>query len=404
MAQRIGWKLRGTRAVPGAAFAALLGACSNAPAPPPAPPLVSVAYPLQRDVVDWDDYVGRFEAVQDVEVRPRVSGQITRIGFRDGARVSKGQFLFEIDPRPFQAALAQARAEEARAAAMLVNARSEFARVKQLLAENAVSREEYEQKLASQSTAVAALEAARAATRQRALDLEFTVVRSPIAGQVSNKRVSLGDTVTAGQTLLTRVVTVDPIWFSFDGAEAFYLKYVRLERAGDRRSSRYAPNPIEIELADEPDYRWRGRMVFVDNAIDTGSGTIRAHAEVSNPNGFLVPGMFGRARLLGSGTYHALLIPDEAIVTDQTRRLVYVAGKGGKVATRNIETGPLVEGLRVVKTGLQPRDQVVLDGLARLQPGAPVRARLIRIRPRAKNDAPAASPIQAPQPATATER
>jgi RND family efflux transporter MFP subunit len=217
-------------------------------------------------------------------------------------------------------------------------------------------------------------------------------------------RLALGVTVTAGQSRLTGVVTIDPIWFSFDGAESFYLKYVRLDRAGDRRSSRHAPNPIEIELADAPDYRWRGRMVFVDNAIDAGSGTIRAHAEVPNPDGFLVPGMFGRARLLGSGTYRALLIPDEAIVTDQTRRLVYVTGKGGKVATRNIETGPLVEGLRVVKAGLEPGDQVVLDGLARLQPGAPVRAKLIQIRPRAKDDAPVASPIEAPQSATATER
>ena len=145
-------------------------------------------------------------------------------------------------------------------------------------------------------------------------------------------------------------------------------------------------------------------MVFVDNAIDEGSGTIRAHAEVANPDGFLVPGLFGRARLLGSGTYHALLVPDEAIVTDQTRRLVYVAGKDGKVATRNIETGPLIEGLRVVKSGLQPRDQVVLDGLARLQPGARVRVKLIQIRPRAKNNAPDSSRIEAPQPAAATAR
>ena len=176
---------------------------------------------------------------------------------------------------------------------------------------------------------------------------------------------------------------------------------LRLAEAGQRRSSRYAPNPVEIQLADEPNYRWRGRMVFVDNAIDTGSGTIRAHAVVANPNGFLVPGLFGRARLLGSGTYHALLIPDEAIVTDQTLRLVYVAAKDGKVATRSIETGPLVEGLRVVKSGLQPSDRVVLDGLARLQPGAAVRVKLIRIRPRAKDDAPDASEIEAPQAATA---
>lgn len=387
-----------------AALAALSAACSNAPPPPPPAPLVSAGHPLQRNVVDWDDYVGRFEAIQDVEVRPRVSGQIVRIGFRDGLKVAKGQFLFEIDPRPYAAALAQARADEARAAATLANARTEFAREQELLRANAVSREEYDGKLAAERTALAGLDAARAAVRQRALDLQFTAVRSPIAGQVSDKRVSLGDNVTAGQTLLTRVVTTDPIWFSFDGAESFYLKYSRLAQAGERQSSRYTPNPIEIQLADEPDYRWRGRMAFVDNAIDTGSGTIRAHAVVANPNGFLVPGLFGRARLLGSGTYHALLIPDEAIVTDQTRRLVYVVGRDGKVATRNVETGPLVEGLRVVKTGLQPNDEVVLDGLARLQPGAKVRVKLIPIRPRAKDDSPDASQIEAPQAAAAMTR
>lgn len=396
--------MRGFAIGSGVAVSVLLSACANAPPEAPAAPLVSVALPLQRDVVDWDDYVGRFEAIQDVEVRPRVTGQITRIGFRDGLKVSKGQFLFEIDPRPYQAALAQARADEARATATLANARTEFARSDALLSENAVSREEHEQKLAAQRTALASLDAARAAVRQRALDLEFTTVRAPIAGQVSDKRVSLGDTVTANQTVLTRVVTLDPIWFSFDGAESFYLKYVRLDQTGARRSSRNAANPIEIQLADEPDYRWRGRMTFVDNAIDTTSGTIRAHAEVANPRGFLVPGMFGRARLLGSGTYRALLIPDEAIVTDQTRRLIYVAGKDGKVTAHNVETGPLVEGLRVVKAGLKPGEQVVLDGLARLQPGAPVRTKRIQLRPRAKNDAPVASPVTAPRPSAATER
>jgi len=383
------------------ALTALSGACGNAPPPPPPAPLVSAGYPLQRNVVDWDDYVGRFEAIQDVEVRPRVSGQIVRIGFRDGLKVGKGQFLFEIDPRPYAAAVAEARANEARADATLANARAELARAQALLGDGFVSRADYDQKLAAERTALAALDAARAAVRQRALDLEFTTVRSPISGQVSDKRVSLGDNVTANQTLLTRVVTTDPIWFSFDGAESFYLKYVRLEQAGERRSSRYAANPIEIQLADEPDYRWHGRMEFVDNAIDEGSGTIRAHAVVPNPNGVLVPGLFGRARLLGSGTYHALLIPDEAIVTDQTRRLVYVAAANGKVATRNIETGPLVEGLRVVKSGLNPRDEVVLDGLARLQPGSAVRVKVIPIRARAKDDSPEASEIEAPQSAAA---
>ena len=397
-------KLRVLALGSGMLFGAVLTACSNAPPPPPPPPLVSAGYPLQRDVIDWDDYVGRFEAIQDVEVRPRVSGQIVRIGFRDGLKVGKGQFLFQIDPRPYAAALAEAQANEARAAATLANARAELARAQALLGDGFVSRADYDQKLAAQRTALAALEAGRAAVRQRALDLSFTTVRSPIAGQVSDKRVSLGDNVTANQTLLTRVVTIDPIWFSFDGAESFYLKYVRLEQAGERRSSRYTPNPIEIQLADEPDYRWHGRMEFVDNAIDTGSGTIRAHAVVANPNGVLVPGLFGRARLLGSGTYHALLIPDEAIVTDQTRRLVYVTGKDGMVSTRSVETGPLVEGLRVVKSGLKPGDEIVLDGLARLQPGTKVRARLIPIRPRAKDDAPDASQIEPPQAAAAMAR
>lgn len=382
----------------------LLGACAGEAPPAPPPVTVSVAAPLQRDVVDWDDYVGRFEAIQDVQVTPRVSGVITRIGFREGVEVQKGAFLFEIDPRPFRAALDQAQAEVERAEASVANARAERARAAQLLEAEAISREEYDQKLAAERTGAAGLAAARATARSRALDLEFTTVRAPIRGRISDRRVALGDFVTAGQTLLTRVVSTDPIWFTFDGAESFYLKYVRQDRTGERPSSRYAPNPVEIQLADEPDYRWRGRMVFVDNAIDPGSGTIRAHAEVANPDGFLVPGMFGRARLLGSGTYRAMLIPDEAIVTDQTRRIVYVVGKDGKTVPRAVETGPMVEGLRVVRAGLAPTDRVVLDGLARLQPGVPVRTKLAEIRPRARNDAPVATPITTPPPAEATTR
>jgi len=382
----------------------LLSACAAEAPPAPPPVTVSVATPLERDVVDWDDYVGRFEAIQDVQVMPRVSGVITRIGFREGVEVPKGAFLFEIDPRPFRAALDQAQAEVQRAEASLANARAERARAAQLLEAEAISREEYDQKLAAERTGAAGLAGARATARARALDLEFTRVRAPIRGRVSDRRVALGDFVTSGQTLLTRIVSTDPIWFTFDGAESFYLKYVRQDRSGERRSSRYAANPVEIQLADEKDYRWRGRMVFVDNAIDPGSGTIRAHAEVPNPDGFLVPGMFGRARLLGSGTYRAMLIPDEAIVTDQTRRIVYVVGKDGKTVPRPVETGPMVEGLRVVRAGLAPTDRVVLDGLARLQPGVPVRTKKAEIRPRAENDAPVATPITTPPPAEATTR
>jgi RND family efflux transporter MFP subunit len=378
--------------------------CGARRPPPPPPQLVAVAHPLQRDVVDWDDYVGRFEAIQNAQVRPRVSGQITRIAFREGVEVRKGQFLFEIDPRPFQAALAQSQGQAARAQATLANAKTELARAQELLQVQTVSREEYEQKLAAERSAEADLKAARAAVRAAALDLEFTTVRAPITGRVSDKRVSIGDFVTSGQTLLTTVVTQDPIWFSFDGAESFYLKYLRQAQAGERESSRYAPNPVDIKLADETTYRWHGRMSFVDNAIDPNSGTIRAHATVSNPDRVLVPGMFGRARLLGSGAYRAMLIPDEAIVTDQTRRFVYVLGQGDKVAIRNVDTGPIVTGLRVVRTGLTPGEIVILDGLTRLQPGAQVQPRMTQIKPRAADDSPTSSPIAAPQSFEATTR
>jgi RND family efflux transporter MFP subunit len=390
---------------PLAALASLpLTACASKKAEAPPTPLVAVSRPLQKDVVDWDDYVGRFEAVQDVQVRPRVSGQITKIAFREGVEVKPGQFLFEIDPRPFQAALNQAKGQEARAAATFANARTERARAAALLEARAVSQEEFDQKVATERSANADLEAARATVEARALDLQFTTVRSPISGRISDKRVSIGDFVTAGQTVLTRVVSVDPIWFSFDGAENFYLKYIRQAERGERQSSRYAANPVDIKLADESSYRWHGRMSFVDNAIDKTSGTIRAHAVVANPDGFLVPGMFGRARLLGSGAYHALLIPDEAIVTDQARRTVFVVGPGGKVASRNVETGPLVMGLRVIKSGLRPEDDVVLDGLTRLKPGATVKTHPAPIHQRAADDAPTAVAIETPPALEATVR
>ena len=384
--------------------ALILASCGKEAPPPPPKPAVSVAYPLQRSVVDWDDYVGRFEAIQDVQVMPRVSGTIQRVMFREGVEVGAGQVLFVIDQAPFQAALAQAQADEAKAQAALANAQTEFARAKTLLAGQAISKEEYETKLATLRSATAALAGARAQVKSRSLDLGYTVVRAPIGGRVSDKKVAIGDFVNAGQTLLTRVVSVNPIWFSFDGAESFYLKYIRQAQGGERQSSRYAPNPVEIQLADESGYKWHGRMVFVDNAIDPQSGTIRAHAEVSNPNGFLVPGMFGRARLLGSGSYNAVLIPDEAIATDQTRKTVFVVGADGKTAQRNVETGPLVEGLRVVKTGVGPKDRVVIDGLTQLQPGVPVNAKLVRITPRAVDTAPVSTPAKSPAPAEATTR
>ncbi len=385
-------------AIHAAGFCALLllaGCTQEKPAPPPKPH-VSVAIPLVRDVVDWDDYTGRFEAIQDVAVTPRVSGTITQVLFRNGEDVKAGQALFIIDPRPFHAAYLQAQANLARANATQVNASTELERARKLSSDAVLSKEDYDNRFAALKTADADIDAQKAAVETTRLNLEFTSVVSPVAGRASDRKVSIGDVVVANTTQLTRVVTLDPIWFDFEGAEAFYLKYVRQDVRGERRSSRYAHNPVEIQLADETGYPHRGQMVFVDNALDPRSGTIRAKAELPNPDGFLTPGMFGRVRLLGSGMYKAMLIPDESIVTDQTRRLVYVVAADGKVVLRTVETGPLVVGLRVIREGLAPTERVVLDGLARLQPGVEVDATQTTLKPRATDTSPRSSPLTAP--------
>lgn len=379
----------------------VLASCGSPKAAPPQLPRVSVAHPIARDVIDWDDYVGQFEAIQDVTVTPRVSGTIMKILFQNGQDVVEGQPLFIIDTRPFQAAYQQAVAATGRAEAVLVNSQAELARAERLVESGAISKEDFDTRSSAVRTATADVAAGKAAEAAARLNLEFTTVRASVAGRVSDRRVSVGDVVSSGTTLLTRIVTLDPIWFTFEGAESFYLKYVRQDRAGERRSSRYEPNPVEIQLADETSYSHRGRMVFVDNAIDPRSGTIRAHAEVPNADKFLTPGMFGRARLLGSGTYHAMLIPDECIVADQARKLAYVIGADSKVATRVVETGPLVSGLRVVRSGLTSQDRVVLDGLAQLQPGTPVQATLVELKARATDTSPSSQPLSAPPPAEA---
>ncbi|WP_404334521.1 efflux RND transporter periplasmic adaptor subunit [Sphingomonas sp. MMS12-HWE2-04] len=383
----------------------LLSACGGGQqqqAPPP--PEVTVATPLQRDVVDWDDYTGRFVAPEDVEIRPRVNGVITAVYFRDGQDVRSGEALLKIDDRPYRAALAQAQAQVARAQAALTNARGVTARSRQLAAAQAVSKEELESNIAAERTAAADLAAGRAAVSNAQLNLGFTTVRAPFSGRMSDRKVSLGDSVADGTTVLTRIVSLDPIWFEFEGAEGFYLKNLRQAQRGERGSSRSTANPIDIQLADESEYRWHGKMQFLDNAIDPNSGTIRAHAVVPNPTRFLTPGMFGRARLIGSGTYKAMLIPDEAIVTDQTRRLVYVVGQDGKTVPRPVEVGAKVDGLRIVRAGLAPTDLVILDGLGRLQPGAPVKPKRSQIKPQPAQQAAPSETMPEPQSGQATSR
>lgn len=396
------------RAGVAAGFIAALAGCAakqvvQAPPPPP-PPQVTVAAPLKRQVVDWDDYTGRFEAPQDVQVRARVTGVITAIHFRNGQDVRAGQPLLTIDPRPYRAALDQARGSLARALATAANARQVAARSRTLSGAQAVSREELERDVAAGRSADADVAAARAAVRTAALNLDFTTVRAPFGGRASDRRVSLGDTVTSNDTVLTRIVSIDPIWFAFEGAEGFYLKNMRQDQRGERRSSRYAANPVDIQLADETGYRWHGHMVFVDNAIDANSGTIRARAVVANPTRFLTPGMFGRARLLGSGTYDALLIPDAAIVTDQSRRVVYVVNRDNKVVPRPVELGAVVEGLRIVRAGLAPTELVILDGLAGIRPGSPVNPKRGEIKPHPETQPARSAPVAEPESGQATTR
>lgn len=383
-----------------AALVALAACGKQKPPPAPPPPGVSVAQPLQRDVVDWDEYVGRFTAPQSVQLRARVTGVVTQILFKDGQDVRAGQPLFVIDPRPFRAQLAQAQAQINSSQAALINATSVQKRSARLLEAQAVSREELENDQATVRTQTANLKAARANADVAALNLSFTTVRSPVSGRVSSRRVSLGDQVIGGDTLLTTVVSLDPIWFTFDGAESFYLKYLREAQKGTRGSSRHVANPVDIQLADETGYPHRGRMEFVDNALDPGSGTIQAHAVVPNPNHFLTPGMFGRARLLGSGSYHAMLVPDEAIVTDQSRKTVFVLGADNKAVQRVVETGPKVLGLRAIRDGLAPTDKVLIDGVGQLQPGAAVTPHQTQIKPR--EDDSGSPVVTVPQSATAT--
>ncbi len=369
---------------------ALLAACgSGAPEQAPPPPAVTVAAPLVREVVDWDDYVGRFEAIESVEVKPRVTGYLQSVHFRDGDYVRAGQLLFTIDQRPAQAQLDQARAQLARAQATLVNARTELARSRTLAAQRAASVEEVEARTAAVRAGEAEVAAAGANVRAQGLTLGFTRVLAPISGRISQRRVDPGNAVTADDTALTTIVSTDPLHFTFDGSEALLLRYQR--QGGGRVGS-----AVRIRLQDEAAYARPGRLDFVDNAIDPASGTIQARAVVPNPDGFLRPGMMGRLRLSATPPYRALLVPDTAIVTDGVRRLVQVVDREGNVSGRPVVLGPLVGNLRVIRGGLSPRDRVVINGLQRILPGQKVAPRAGRIPPPASAEPPAAAPQSAP--------
>ena len=363
----------------------VLGACrSTAPLPAATPPQVVVAPPLVMRLSEWDEYTGRFEATDRVDVRARVNGYLDSIHFRDGQIVKPGDLLFVIDPRPYEAVLDGARADVVRAQTRLELATTDFTRGESLFAIRGISQEEFDRRIQARKEAEAALIVAKAAERAAALNVEFTRVRAPIGGRISQNFVSVGNVISGGQagaTLLTTIVAVDPIQFVFDASEADYLKYNRLNASGERRSSREVANPVRIRLLDESTFEHVGKMDFVDNQVDLATGTIRGRALVPNPGGFLTPGQFGRLQLLGSGEFEALLVPDNAILSDQSQRFVWVVGKDDVPEPRVVEPGNLERGLRIVRTGLHADDRVVINGMQRVRPGAKVTPTNGRIEP-----------------------
>ena len=354
-------------------------------APPPAS--VTVASPLVRQVNEWDDYVGRFAPSRTVDIRPRVAGEVTGIHFRDGEIVSKGQLLFTIDSRPFAAALAEAHANVASAKSALSLARTDLGRAQRLVADEAVSAGEVDALRGRLEAAQAALAAAQARERARALDVGFTQVRAPIGGRISDRRVDAGNQVAGGEgtggTVLTTINALDPIYFTFDGSEALYLKTQRARHPGA------APAAVEIQLQDETEHRWKGKLDFTDNGLDQRSGTIRGRAVLSNPGYFLTPGMFGNMRLASAGTRQALLVPDDAVQTDQARKVLLTIDAKNVVSQKPVELGPVVDGLRIVRSGIGPNDRVIIQGTQMAMPGATVAPKVGRIVVASGTTAPA---------------
>jgi RND family efflux transporter MFP subunit len=360
------------------AFLACLQGCDNAPAnsaPAQQPPRVTVDAPIQRVITEWDDYSGRFAALEHVEVRARVGGFLNSVHFRDGEMVRKGQLLFVIDPRPFEATRAQAEGQLEQARSQVVLSERSLARAAELRARQMVSEQMHDERKQTLEAARAAVATAEAALRSTELDLEFTRVVAPTSGRISRHLVSVGNLISGGEassSLLATIVSLDPIDFYFDADQNAYLRYARMARSGERPSSREAPNPVLLALNDESQFTHRGRMNFVDNAFDTGTGTMRARARFENPDLLFAPGMFARIRLLGSGEREAVLVPDSAVVTDQSRKVVYVVGRDNVVEMRQVELGRLVDSLRVIREGLSASEFIVVSGLQRVRVGAPV--------------------------------
>jgi membrane fusion protein, multidrug efflux system len=383
------------RAVFFAAVALLLAGCGDSaqkqatPAAPP--PVVTVAAPVKRVVVDQDEYVGRFVAIDSVEIRARVSGYLERVDFTDGQLVKQGDLLFIIDKRPFQTTLDQTRANLAQARANLAFAEADLTRGAALVGQRTITEQTYDQRIQAKRVAEASVAAQEAAVRQATLDLEFTELKAPVGGRIGDRRVSPGNLVTGGTagntSLLATIVSVDPIRFEFTFDEASYLRYERLAKSGRDVTSREGSVVVALKLLDETDFQHQGRMDFVDNVIDRSSGTIRGRAVFANVDGVFTPGMFARVQVPGTPPYTALLVPDTAIGTEQARKYVLVVDSENVVHLKYVTLGQLSGGLRVIKNGVGESDRVIVNGVMRARPNLKVNPQQdgAQVSPQAKN-------------------
>jgi RND family efflux transporter MFP subunit len=357
-----------------------LAACGQSQSQPqasaPPPPQVTIAKPVSKMIADQDEYVGRFVAVESVEVRARVPGYLDAIHFQDGQLVKAGDLLFTIDRRPFQIALAQAQASLAQARATLAFAESDLARAQGLAVGSVITQQTFDQRTQAKRIAEASVAAQHAAEHQATLDLEFTELRAPVSGRIGDRRVSIGNLVTGGTSgntsLLATIESIDPIRFEFTLDEASYLRYGQSTDDGVGATNRGLTVPITLKLIGEPAFSHEGKIDFVDNAIDRSSSTIRARAVFANPRGRFTPGMFARVRMAAAPPKNELLVPDAAIGAEQVRKFVLVVDAGNVARPKYVTLGPVVDGLRVITQGLMPDDNVIVNGLMRARPGAKV--------------------------------
>lgn len=342
----------------------------------PPPPPVTVAKPKTINVIDKDDYVGRFVAVDSVEVRARVSGYLEKIHFTDGQAIKQGELLFTIDRRPFQNAYDQVVANRDQARANLAFAQADLTRAQQLVRERTISEQVFEQRTQAKRTAEASVAGAEAQVRQASLDLEFTELKAPVSGRIGDRQVSVGNLVSGGTagstTLLATIVSTDPIRFEFTFDEQSYLRYLRLGTTAKDLADRGAKTPLTLRLIDEKEYKHQGTIDFLNNVFDRNSGTIRGRGVFDNKAGLFTPGMFGRVQVPASAPYEALSVPDAAIGTEQARKFVYVVGEDNVPKPKYVTLGPLQDGARVIKEGLDKNDRVVVNGLMRIRPGQKV--------------------------------